>query len=127
MSIDMANTFIGYNKWCSKIEELQRLQLEETENGFRCVFSCKIRHILKEDERYCEGYGNMKCSMCSFFKVKERLWKILVGTPLTIHEKKLLLKQEKVGVMTLFVYLARCIFPNGHYFTREQQDLSLCP
>eukprot|EP01127_Copromyxa_protea_P001242 TRINITY_DN11283_c0_g1_i1.p1 TRINITY_DN11283_c0_g1~~TRINITY_DN11283_c0_g1_i1.p1 ORF type:complete len:302 (+),score=58.87 TRINITY_DN11283_c0_g1_i1:11-916(+) len=55
--IEMANSFIGYNKWCSKIENIQSTELEETDNGFRCVFQCTIRHILKEDGRYCEGFG----------------------------------------------------------------------
>lgn len=54
----MANAFIGYNQWSSKIESLQNMELEETDNGFRCVFQCVVKHILKEDERYCEGFGN---------------------------------------------------------------------
>ena len=61
VSIEVANWFIGYNRWCSNIVSLERLELAKREGGkFLARFKCTIRHTLRDDGRSIEGTGRYK-------------------------------------------------------------------
>jgi len=55
---ELANHFIGYNKWCSSIKGIERKELIKRENGqFFARFTCTVRNELREDGRCFEGTG----------------------------------------------------------------------
>jgi len=54
---EMANYFIGYNKWSSSLVSLERVELTSDNGQYRAHFKCIIRHILREKGDYVDGEG----------------------------------------------------------------------
>jgi len=54
---DLANGFIGYNKWTSNIVSLERLEMTENEGKYNARFQCIIRHTLRDIGQFVDGTG----------------------------------------------------------------------
>eukprot|EP01129_Flabellula_baltica_P001693 TRINITY_DN1162_c0_g1_i3.p1 TRINITY_DN1162_c0_g1~~TRINITY_DN1162_c0_g1_i3.p1 ORF type:complete len:196 (-),score=33.73 TRINITY_DN1162_c0_g1_i3:100-687(-) len=55
--IQIANFYIGFNKWSSSIVGMNRESIETNEGRFVCTYTCTVKIVLTEDDRFTIGTG----------------------------------------------------------------------
>lgn len=58
-SITLANAYLGYQNWCTRIENIERLvfaKVKGSEN-IKCTYICKMQLVLKASDQFVYAYG----------------------------------------------------------------------